>query len=509
MKRVFSLFVLLFFFYGSGYLKGQIHDPHTLSRIALREHVSFLASDSLGGRLLGTDGNLIAGEYIADRFADIGLEEFNGISYFHYFDVEIPSAIGEIPLVVLEGCNVIGVLPGTDPKLKNEYIIVGAHYDHLGSLAGKPGVSDTVYNGADDNASGTAVLIETARALKEKGGLPRTVVFVAFDGEEQGLLGSERFLKDSLYPADRVKTMISLDMVGYYRTSGVLKVIGTGTLDDSRQWLPPSDVLKVRFQSFENSLIGATDTRCFAQSCIPTLFITTGTESPYHKVEDQADGIDYEGLVGVTSYVGSLVSRLAGYSHLAPSGKYAVIHHVNEYAFFLGPSVSFGSNRFKHTRGVLEGRPGFYAAVGADARFLWKGFLELNPALQLEYIGARHAETPGVSYMNRIHMLALGVPLSLRVYFPHYNNLPIGFYASLSTYYRYYIAGQISNPVFEFSDVFRRHEWGMGIGVGLRASVFQIGYELRLGLTDRFKPGTVEGYNVRNSMQALTFSYFF
>ena len=509
MKRVFSLFVLLFFFCGSGYLKGQLHDPHTLSRIALREHVSFLASDSLGGRLLGTDGNLIAGEYIADRFADIGLEEFNGISYFHYFNVEIPSAIGEIPLVVLEGSNVIGVLPGTDPKLKNEYIIVGAHYDHLGSLHGKPEVSDTVYNGADDNASGTAVLIETARALKEKGGLPRTVVFVAFDGEEQGLLGSEFFLKDSLYPADRIKTMISLDMVGYYRTSGVLKVIGTGTLDDSRQWLPPSDVLKVRFQSFENSLIGATDTRGFAQSRIPTLFITTGTESPYHKVEDQADGIDYEGLVGVTSYVGSLVSRLAGYSHLAPSGKYAVIHHVNEYAFFLGPSVSFGSNRFRHTRGVLEGRPGFYAAVGADARFLWKGFLELNPALQLEYIGARHAETPGVSYMNRIQMLALGVPLSLRVYFPHYNNLPIGFYASLSTYYRYYIAGQISNPVFEFSDVFRRHEWGIGFGLGLRASVFQIGYELRLGLTDRFKPGTVEGYNVRNSMQALTFSYFF
>ncbi len=509
MKRFFFLLLLLFVFSGTGYLHGQLHDPHTLSRIALREHVTFLASDLLQGRLLGTEGNLIAGEYIADRFADIGLEEFNGTSYFHYFDVHIPSAVRDIPLTVLEGCNVIGILPGTHPKLKNEYIIVGAHYDHLGSLSGQSGVADTVYNGADDNASGTAVLIETARALKEKGGLPRTVVFIAFDGEEQGLLGSEHFLKDSLYPADRIKTMISLDMVGYYRTSGVLKVIGAGTLEDSRQWLPPSDVLKVRFVSFENSLTGSTDTRCFAKTRIPTLFITTGSESPYHKVEDQTDGIDFEGLVGVTSYVGSLVSTLAGYSHLAPSGKYAVIHHVPEYAFFWGPSVSIGTNRFMHTRGVLEGRPGFYAAMGADARFLWKGFLELNPALQLEYIGARHAETPGVSYMNRIQMLALGVPLSVRVYFPHFNNLPIGCYASLSTYYRYYITGQINNPVFEFTDVFRRHEWGIGIGLGLRASVFQIGYELRLGLTDRFRPGVVEGYNVRNSMQAVTFSYFF
>ncbi|MFA5444483.1 MAG: M28 family peptidase [Bacteroidales bacterium] len=509
MKRYFSPFLFLFVFFATGYLHAQIHDPHTLSRIALREHVSFLASDSLGGRLMATEGNLIAGEYIADCFADIGLEEFNSNSYFHYFDMKIPSAVREIPLAVVEGCNVIGVLTGTDPKLKNEYIIVGAHYDHLGTLSGKPGEADSIYNGADDNASGTAVLIETARALKEKGGLPRTVVFVAFDGEEQGLWGSQHFLKDSLYPVCQIKTMISLDMVGYYRTSGVLKVIGTGTLEDSRQWMPQSDVLKVRFNSFEYSPLGATDTRCFAQSRIPTLFITTGSESPYHKVEDQTDGIDYEGLVGITSYVGKLVSTLAGYSHLAPSGKYALIHHVPDYAFFWGPSVSFGTNRFIHTRGVLEGRPGFYAAVGADARFLWKGFLELNPALQLEYIGARHAEAPGVSYMNRIHMLALGVPLSVRVYFPRFNNLPIGCYASLSTYYRYYIAGQISNPVFDFDDVFRRHEWGIGIGLGLRASVFQIGYEFRLGLTDRFIPGVAEGYNVRNSMQAVTFSYFF
>jgi len=509
MKRLLPLFLFLFIFFESGCLKAQLHDPHTLSRIALREHVTFLASDSLAGRLMATEGNLIAGEYIADCFADIGLEEFNGSSYFHYFNLEIPSAVAEIPLAVVEGCNVIGVLPGTDPTLQNEYIVVGAHYDHLGTLTGKPGEADSIYNGADDNASGTAVLIETARALKEKGGLPRTVVFVAFDGEEQGLWGSQHFLKDSLFPAGQIKTMISLDMLGYYRTSGVLKVIGTGTLEDSRQWMPPSEALKIRFNSFEYSLLSATDTRSFAKSRIPTLFITTGSESPYHKVEDHPEGIDYEGLVGVTSYVGKLVSTLAGYSNLAPTGHYAVIHHVPEYAFFWGPAVSFGTNRFVHTRGVLEGRPGFYAALGAGARFLWKGFLEVNPALQLKYIGARHAETPGVSYMNRIQTLALGVPLTLRVYFPHFNDLPLGCYASFSTYYRYYIAGQISNPVFEFKDVFRRHEWGIGIGLGVRASVFQIGYELRLGLTDRFRPGVAEGYNVRNSMQALTFSYFF
>ena len=77
-----------------------------------------------------------------------------------------------------------------------------------------------------------------ARQIKERGGLPRTIVFVAFDGEEQGLFGSEHFLKDSLYPQEKIKVMVSLDMVGYYRSSGVMKIIGTATLNNVREWLP-------------------------------------------------------------------------------------------------------------------------------------------------------------------------------------------------------------------------------------------------------------------------------
>ncbi|HPJ82215.1 MAG TPA: M28 family peptidase [Bacteroidales bacterium] len=490
-------------------LPAQETDARTASRIRLREHLSYLASDSLAGRLIGTEGNLIAGEYIAGCFVDAGLDEYNGTSFFHYFDVKIPSVVPDIPIAVIEGCNVIGVLPGTHPVLKDEFIVIGAHFDHLGMAAGRMEGNDSIYNGADDNASGTAVLIELAGLLKEQGGLSRTVIFAAFDGEEQGLLGSEQFLIDSLFPQNCIRTMISLDMVGYYRTSGVLKIAGAGTIENFRDFLPRTKALKVRTVPFEISPFTATDTKPFASAGIPTLYITTGSRSPYHKVEDQEDGIDYDGMAAVSVYVQNMVTAMGDNISVQPSGNYSVLHYVPSCTFSWGPAVALGTNRFVHTRGALEGKTAFYASLGADFRFLWKGFLEMNPGINLEYIGARHAAYPGVSYMNRIHMCALNVPLSLRVYLPEFNKLPVGIYAWLTTYYRYYIAGQTFDPDFVFSDVFRRHEWGLGVGIGVRASVFQVGFETRWGMTGLFRPGVLPGYNVKNSTQTIRFSYFF
>ncbi|MDD4919333.1 MAG: M28 family peptidase [Bacteroidales bacterium] len=503
-------FTLFFLLTGvSTLLQAQETDTRTASRIRLREHVYNLASDSLTGRLLGTEGNLIAGEYIAGCFADAGLDEYNGTSYFHYFDVKIPSVVPDIPIAVIEGCNVIGILPGTHPVLKNEFVVIGAHYDHLGLAAGRIADGDSIYNGADDNASGTALLIELAGLLKEQGGLSRTVVFAAFDGEEQGLLGSEQFLIDSLFPQDRIRAMISLDMVGYYRASGVLKILGAGTIENFRGLLPQTKALKIRTFPFEISPFTATDTKPFARVGIPTLHITTGSRSPYHKAEDQADGIDYDGLAAVAGYVQKLVMAMGTDASMAPSGNYSVLHYVPSYTFSWGPASALGTNRFVHTRGALEGKSAFYASLGADFRFLWKGFLELNPGINLEYIGARHAPYPGISFMNRIHMCALNVPFSLRVYLPEFNKLPVGVYAWATAYYRYYIAGQTYDPDFVFFDVFKRNEWGLGLGFGLRASVFQVGFETRWGMTDLFRSGVLQDYNVKNRTQTIRFSYFF
>ena len=107
--------------------------------------------------------------------------------------------------------NVVGVLPGTDPALAGESVVIGAHYDHLGRIGG------AVYHGADDNASGTAVVLGLAKAFAAAGGAPRPLVFVLFSGEEMGLIGSGHYVRHPVLPLERAAAMINFDMVGRLR----------------------------------------------------------------------------------------------------------------------------------------------------------------------------------------------------------------------------------------------------------------------------------------------------
>ena len=209
---------------------GQYHT----SPESLEKHVHFLASDLLLGRGFGTPQGNIAAEYIAQQFKDAGVQAYQG-TYFHHFNSR--NGILNIP-----GINVVGIIPGNHPELKEEYIVLGAHYDHLGWKAHK---GDTiVWNGADDNASGTATLIELGRNLAtSQESLGRSVILVAFDGEESGLLGSHQILDDAVLPPHKVKLMFSLDMVGMYEAHGGLDMKGINLLyiaDYLTQALAPS-----------------------------------------------------------------------------------------------------------------------------------------------------------------------------------------------------------------------------------------------------------------------------
>ena len=180
------------------------------------DDVRYLSSDSLGGRLVGTPGADSAAAFIARRFKQSGLQA-SPVGWFQEFVVaKDAAAAGSAGIGGATGRNVIGVLPGRDPKLRNEIVIVGAHYDHLG--LGKFGSLDpdstgAVHNGADDNASGIAALFRIADTLAV---MPpaRTVVFIAFSGEEEGVLGSTWYVQHPVFPMASVTAMINLDMVG-------------------------------------------------------------------------------------------------------------------------------------------------------------------------------------------------------------------------------------------------------------------------------------------------------
>src|SRR5688572_30238906 len=178
----------------------------------IQADVRYLADDRLEGRKLGAPGADSAAEYIAKRFQRIGLQP-GPQGWFQSFTVD-PSAPAAAHAGLANGAtgrNVVGVLIGSDRTLRDEIIVIGAHYDHLGkggfgSLA--PDSAGSIHNGADDNASGTAAILAIAKRLKEKRP-KRTVVFIAFSGEEEGLLGSAYYTRHPLYPMDRTVAMLN------------------------------------------------------------------------------------------------------------------------------------------------------------------------------------------------------------------------------------------------------------------------------------------------------------
>lgn len=223
--------------------------------------------------------------------------------------------------------NVVGILRGSDPQLASEYVVIGAHYDHLGlggpeSLAAVP--EGQIHHGADDNASGTTGLLELARVLassREK--LKRSVVFIAFSGEELGLLGSGAYTKTPLVPLASTVAMLNMDMIGRLRNSSLF-VGGVGT---SPVWKPllerlnsptearagsPENGSGSRFQmSYGEDGFGPSDHQAFYVKDIPVLFFFTGSHDDYHKPTDTAEKINVEGLKQIATFVGQVAVDVA------------------------------------------------------------------------------------------------------------------------------------------------------------------------------------------------------
>jgi hypothetical protein len=207
--------------------------------------------------------------------------------------------------------NVIGMLEGSDPVLKNEVVIIGAHYDHLGrggegsgSLAPRSG---DIHYGADDNASGTAGVLELARLFTTQTPKPRrTILFMAFGGEEEGLLGSNYYVNYPLLPLANTVAMINMDMIGRMKDSKLV-IGGVGT---AKEW---RDIMAAE-KSFQLTLnedgFGPSDHSSFYSKQIPVLFFWTGTHADYHKPSDTFEKINYDDEARILALVARIVKQL-------------------------------------------------------------------------------------------------------------------------------------------------------------------------------------------------------
>ena len=211
--------------------------------------------------------------------------------------------------------NVVGMVEGTDTLLKHQVVIVGAHYDHVGVLKGYTPGADSVFNGADDNASGTVAMLAVARALGDMSPAPkRTVVFIAFAGEEEGVLGSQYYVSRPLFPLDSTVAMLNLDMVGRNNADSLF-IIGSDSSPDLSA-INDEENRTVGFTLlYEVKETGGSDHISFRRKGIPVLFYHSGLHADYHRVTDNPDRINITKVTNVAKLVFKTAWHIANDNH--------------------------------------------------------------------------------------------------------------------------------------------------------------------------------------------------
>jgi len=273
-------------------------------------HIAVLAHDDLEGRGTGSAGIDLAAGYIAGQFAAAGLAPGGPDgSFFQRFTID-PSSIwrgrhnladgaGDEDATPVVARNVVGLLAGSGPHA-DEYVVIGGHYDHLGVYRNR------IHNGADDNASGTAAVIEIARALADRRPLDRSVVFVAFSGEEIGLHGSAHYVREPTVDISSIVAMLNMDMIGRLTPdddANRLAIHGLGTGDCFHRIVERRAGGKnVRFIPDESAL-GPSDHSSFYKAGVPAMFFFTGIHADYHQPSDDVETVNAEGGADVAELV--------------------------------------------------------------------------------------------------------------------------------------------------------------------------------------------------------------
>ncbi|PWI29781.1 peptidase M28 [Flavobacteriaceae bacterium LYZ1037] len=278
----------------------------------IKKDVSFLADDSLEGRETGTKGEQAAAAYIVERFTELGLQPKGTEGFYQAFSFKPKTdPHSEVNYTVnpedstITGTNVLGYI---DNQAENT-IIIGAHYDHLGY--GSDGSlhrgEKAIHNGADDNASGVAVMLDLAAKLI-KANTSNNYLFMAFSGEEMGLLGSNYFTKNATLDLNKANYMINMDMVGRLKQDSTLAVYGVGT---SPRWKQTLSATNPGFKLIENeSGVGPSDHTSFYLQDMPVLHFFTGQHDDYHRPGDDSDKLNYEGMDAISNYIFDIITEL-------------------------------------------------------------------------------------------------------------------------------------------------------------------------------------------------------
>lgn len=333
----------------------------------LKAHVYYLADDKLKGRLTGTKGAKLAAKYIRKAYKDIGLTSLIGKNYTQEFDYVYnsnPHGGQPIDKKSISGKNIIGFLDNGADKT----ILIGAHYDHLGGNehhnSTDPNSDGEIHNGADDNASGVAVLLELARSLANNDKTEKAnYIFACFSGEEDGLMGSKA-LAEYISKYIKLDLMINMDMLGRLNAERSIIVSGVGTSPRFTTIVKNNTPEDFKL-TMDSSGVGPTDHTSFYLKNYPVLSFFTGSHSDYHKPTDDADKLNYAGMVDIHRYIYSILEDLENEaSYPFEKTKVKSTKEVPKYKVTLGVMPDYADyGDGLHLDAVTEGRPADLAGL--------------------------------------------------------------------------------------------------------------------------------------------------
>jgi hypothetical protein len=302
MKKIFSVVLALVVSISSFCQSGNVE--------YFLEDMKYLVSDDLMGRETGTEGELMAAKYIANKMQELELIPKGAKdSFFQTFTITPKvNPHGEAEVNNDQSIKVNNVVGYIDNSV-NKTVVIGAHYDHLGMggegslFAGK----DIIHNGADDNASGVAIMLRLISELKDREDVKNSnFLFIAFSGEEKGLWGSNYFCKNPTIDLENVSYMINMDMVGRFDEAKGLAINGVGTSSNWEDVLAISNEENIPLITSESG-VGPSDHTSFYLKDIPVLHFFTGQHKDYHKPSDDLEKINLEGMKLIMDYILNII----------------------------------------------------------------------------------------------------------------------------------------------------------------------------------------------------------
>ena len=471
----------------------------------LRRHLGYLAADSLQGRRGGSPDANKAANYIAAQFADMGLKPWQAIAEQYLWQFFPYGENSDYNFM-----NVIGYIEGANPSLRDEYIVVGAHYDHLGVKRGE------VYNGADDNASGTSAIIEIARALvQQQQMLGRSIVIVAFDGEELGLLGSKALAThlDDIGLLANCRLMMSLDMIGWLDKGGPLTVAGTASLRNVDRILEVTNQsmanpVNLRCRKYDNMMLGSTDHEPFAKHGVPAFYVSTGLKSPYHKPGDDADLINYTGLDHIAAFFTQALVALSREPELESTGRVSLRFRQQLPLVEVGVNGSIGSSHMAFPGTAFSGRNSLSGSAGLS--------LQLNAKRMSFITGAEYDLVQALMpleadpFNTSLHLSEqrLIVPAMLQCRLV--NQGSTAFYINLGAYGSYLLGHSYRDEGSLYNYTPEKTGYGIQWGVGFRLAHIVVEDVLRYQVGNAFQQdGTPAAPNAHLNQALFRIAYIF